>query len=132
MFKKFKNTNFEKCLSIVALVCFLLVELVFLCWMNLLSYITAGNLIKTEIYMFIYVLWNTNLLSSFSSHSFYVTINQTMFFYCFYFFPVFCFIFLKPKLFYQYLFESLQKQQLRGILLNMYAFSLINFTKLFF
>ena len=37
---------------------------------------------------------------------------------------------LKPKLFYQYLFESLRKQQLRGILLNIYVFNLINFTKL--
>ena len=36
----------------------------------------------------------------------------------------------KPKLFYQYLFESLPKQQLRGILLNIYVFNLINFTRL--
>ena len=33
-------------------------------------------------------------------------------------------------MFYQYLLESLQKQQLRIILLNIYVFSLINFTKL--
>ena len=46
------------------------------------------------------------------------------------FFYVLFFIFLKPKLFYQYLFVSLQKQQLRGILLNIYVFNLINFTKL--
>ena len=46
-------------------------------------------------------------------------------FFCFFFFD-----FVKPKLFYQYLFESLQKQQLRGILLNMYVFNFINFTKL--
>ena len=37
---------------------------------------------------------------------------------------------LKPKLFYQYFFESLRKQQLRGILLNIYVFNLIHFTKL--
>ena len=34
-------------------------------------------------------------------------------------------------MFYQYLFETLRKQQLRGILLNTYVFNLINFTKLF-
>ena len=33
-------------------------------------------------------------------------------------------------MFYQYLFESLGKQQLRGILLNIYVFNLINYTKL--
>ena len=32
-------------------------------------------------------------------------------------------------MFYQYLFESLRKQQLRGVLLNIYAFNLVNFTK---
>ena len=51
-------------------------------------------------------------------------------FFCFYFFSVIFFIFFEPKLFYQYLFESIRKQQLRGILLNMYVFNLINFTKL--
>ena len=52
---------------------------------------------------------------------------------CFFLFlQFFCFIFyfFKPKLFHQYLFESLQKQQLRVILLNIYVFNLINFTKL--
>ena len=52
---------------------------------------------------------------------------------CFFLFlQIFCFIFyfFKPKLFHQYLFESLQKQQLRVILLNIYVFNLINFTKL--
>ena len=49
-----------------------------------------------------------------------------MFLFCFYFFSIFCFFFFfKPKLFYQYLFESLQKEQLRGILLNIYIFNLI-------
>ena len=48
-------------------------------------------------------------------------------FFCLFFF---FFNFVKPKLFYQYLFESLQKQQLGGILLNIYVFNLINFTKL--
>ena len=43
---------------------------------------------------------------------------------------VFFFNFVKPKLFYQYLFKSLRKQQLRGIMLNMYVFNLITFTKL--
>ena len=33
-------------------------------------------------------------------------------------------------MFYQHHFESLQKQQLRVILLNIYVFNLINFTKL--
>ena len=44
----------------------------------------------------------------------------------------FCFFlnFVKPKLFCQYFFESLRKQQLRGILLNMYLFNFINFTNL--
>ena len=47
---------------------------------------------------------------------------------CFFLFLLFSFF--KPKLFHQYLFESLRKQQLRGILLNVYVFNLINFTKL--
>ena len=47
---------------------------------------------------------------------------------CFFLFLLFSFF--KPKLFHQYLFESLRKQQLRGILLNIYVFNLINFTKL--
>ena len=46
------------------------------------------------------------------------------------FFSVLFFFFFKPKLFFQHLFESLLKQQLRGILLNMYVFKLMNFTKL--
>ena len=51
----------------------------------------------------------------------------------FLFFLFFCFLFsfFKLKYFYQYLFvESLRKQQLRGILLNIYIFNLMNFTKL--
>ena len=40
------------------------------------------------------------------------------------------FFFYKAKLFYEYLSESLRKQQLRGILLNIYVFNFINFTKL--
>ena len=66
MFKKFKNTNFKKVTSMVAIVFFLLAALPFACWMNLISYITAANLTKTNIYIFVYVLWNTNT-SSFSS-----------------------------------------------------------------
>ena len=47
---------------------------------------------------------------------------------CFILFLVFfCFIFYIQYL-YQYLFESLRKQQLRGTLLNIYVFNLINFT----
>ena len=47
---------------------------------------------------------------------------------CFFLFLVFfCFIFYIQYL-YQYLFESLRKQQLRGTLLNIYVFNLINFT----
>ena len=49
-------------------------------------------------------------------------------FFCFYFFSVL--MFFKPKLSYQYLFESLGNQQLGDILLNIYVFYLINFTKL--
>ena len=90
IFKKFKNTKLKKHLSTVALVCFLLIVLVFVCWMNLISYITAGNLIKTKIYIFIYVLWNTYLLSSFSSLFFFTLplIRQWFFllFFCFFFF----------------------------------------------
>ena len=46
------------------------------------------------------------------------------------FFLFYLFIFFKLKLFHQYLFESLRKQQLRNILLNIYVFNLIKFTKL--
>ena len=53
-----------------------------------------------------------------------------MLLFCCYFFSVLFFIFFKPKLSHQYLFESLRKQQLRGILLIIYVFNLINFTKL--
>ena len=53
-----------------------------------------------------------------------------MFFFCVYFFSVFYFYFVKPKLFCQCFFKSLRKQQLRGILMNMYVFNFINFTKL--
>ena len=74
MFKKSKNTIFKKFFSTVALVYFLPVVLVFVCWMNLVSYITAGNPIKTKIYLIMYVLWNTNFLSSFSSYFSYLTI----------------------------------------------------------
>ena len=45
-------------------------------------------------------------------------------------FSLFYFVFFKPKLRYQCLFESLRKQQLRGILPNIYVFNLISFTKL--
>ena len=116
--------------------------------MNLISYITVGNLIKTKIYIFSYMLWNTYLLSpgnllktkiyifsyilwntyflsSFSSLFFYFTVILTML--CLFFFFL---SFFKPKLFYQYLFESLRKQHLTGILLNIQVFILINFTKL--
>ena len=56
MFKKFKKTNFKKPFSTVAFVFFLLDVIVFLCCMNLVSFITDENLIKTKIYIFIYVL----------------------------------------------------------------------------
>ena len=51
-------------------------------------------------------------------------------FFYFYFFSVFFFNSFRPKLFYQYFFECLRKQQLRGIMLNMYVLNLIAFTKL--
>ena len=122
----------KKFLSTVAVVYFLLAVVVFICWMNLISYITAGNLIKTKIYIFIYVLWNTCLLSSFSSLCFYVTIDCTMLFSASTFFLLYLFIFFLTEVYlnYQYLFESLREQQLRGILLNMYVFNLKNVTKL--
>ena len=56
MLKKFKNTKLEELYSPGAPLCFLLAALFFVCRVNLLSYITAGNLIKTKIYIFIYVL----------------------------------------------------------------------------
>ena len=46
------------------------------------------------------------------------------------FFLFYLFVFFKLKLFHQYLFESLRKLQLRNILLNIYVFNLIKFTKL--
>ena len=51
---------------------------------------------------------------------------------CFFSVSTFFLLFFKLKLkfCYQYFFESLRKQQLRGILLNMYVFNLINFSKL--
>ena len=128
MFKKFENTTFKIFLLSVPLVCQLPVVLVFVCWMNLISYITTENLIKTKIYIFTYLLWNTNLLSSFSSLFSSHYLDNV--FFCFYFFFVFCLNFFKPKLFCQYFFETLRKQQARGIQLNRYAFSLITFTKL--
>ena len=51
-------------------------------------------------------------------------------FFLFLFFSVLFFNVLKPKLFYKNLFKSWRKQHWRGILLNMYVFNLINFTKL--
>ena len=55
-----------------------------------------------------------------------------MFFFLSLLFICFIFYFFKTKilLFYQYFFEILRKQQLSGILLNIYAFTLINFTAL--
>ena len=84
--------------------------------MNLISYITAGNLIKIKINVFIYVLWNTYLLRSFNSLSFMLLLQW---FFLFALFFVFIFIFFKPKWFYQYLLS---------IPIN--VFNLINFTKL--
>ena len=87
------------------------------------------NLPKPKIYIFIYVLWNTNLLSSFSALFLTLPLFRQCFF-LFLLFSVFFFNFVKPKLFYQYLFESLRKQQLRDIMLDMYVFNLITFIKL--
>ena len=53
-----------------------------------------------------------------------------MFFLFLLFFCILFYFFFKPKLFYQYLFESLRKQQLRGILLNICVFNFMDFTKL--
>ena len=55
-----------------------------------------------------------------------------MFFFLSLLFICFIFYFFKTKilLFYQYFFEILRKQQLSGILLNIYVFNLINFTAL--
>ena len=79
---------------------------------------------------FIYLyIWNTYLLSSFSSLFFTLPLIRERFFLCLFF--QFFFKLFKQKLFYQYLLGSLRKQQLRDILLNIYFFNLINFTKLF-
>ena len=78
------------------------------------------------IYLYI---WNTYLLSSFSSLFFTLPLIRQRFFLCLFF--QFFFKLFKQKLFYQYLLGSLRKQQLRDILLNIYFFNLINFTKLF-
>ena len=103
-----------------------------------MCYITAGNLTKTKIYIFINVLWNTIYWAFLAYFSvtlpllplFSVTIIFTVFFsgFCHCFFSFFNFV--KPKLSYQHLSENLRKQQLRGILLNMYVFNLIRFSKL--
>ena len=87
--------------------------------MNLISYITAGNLIKIKINVFIYVLWNTYLLRSLNSLFLYVTISLTMIFSVCTFFCFHFYLFFKPKWFYQYLLS---------IPIN--VFNLINFTKL--
>ena len=62
--------------------------------------------------------------------SFTLSLIRQCFFLYLLFFCFIYFFFFKPKLFYQYLFESLPKQQLRGILQNIYVFNLINFTRL--
>ena len=117
-----------KLLSPVAPVCFVLAVLVFVCWMNLVSYITAGNLIKTKYlctYYEILIYW------VFLAHySFTLPLIRQCFSLFLLFFLFSFLLFFKPKLFYLYLFESLRKQQLRGILLNIYVFNLKNFTKL--
>ena len=58
MFERFKNTNFEKILSTIAALCFLLVIQVsyltsIVSYKNLISYINAGNLTKPKIHIFI-------------------------------------------------------------------------------
>ena len=59
MFKKFKNTNFKKFLSMVAILCFLLVVLAFVCWLNLISYINAGIWLKPKfLYLYMYYEWD--------------------------------------------------------------------------
>ena len=117
-----------KLLSPVAPVCFVLAVLVFVCWMNLVSYITAGNLIKTKYlctYYEILIYW------VFLAHySFTLPLIRQCFSLFLLFFLFSFLLFFKPKLFCLYLFESLRKQWLRGILLNMYVFNLKNFTNL--
>ena len=109
-------------------VCFLLVVLVFVCWMNLMSYITVGNLIKTK---YLYMYYEILIYWVFLAHySFTLPLIRQCFSLFLLFFLFSFLLFFKPKLFYLYLFESLQKQQLRGILLNICVFNLKNFTKL--
>ena len=124
MFRKFKNTNFKKLLSTVALVYFLLAVLVFVCWMNLISYVTTRNFIKTKMYLFF--MYHEILIYWVLLAHFFLTLSSLRQF----FFSVFIFNFIKPKLFYQYLYEILRKEQLRGILLNTYVLNMVNVTKL--
>ena len=58
---------------------------------------TAGNLIRTKIYIFIYVLWNTNLLILLVHFSFTLLLIRQCFFFCFYFFSIFIIFFLNQN-----------------------------------
>ena len=126
MYKKSKNTNFIRLLSAVALVCFLSYLPSFLEWVKYLIVLLKIWLKLKFIYVYYEIIIYWVLLALFS-------LILPLFRKCFFlflFFSVFFFNFLKPKLFYKYLFKSWWKQHWRGILLNMYVFNLINFTKL--
>ena len=129
MFKKLENTKLKKLLSTVALVCFFLSYLPSfvdsILYLILLPEIWL-KLKFTYWYMYYEILIYWVLLAHFSFTL--PLIRQCLFLFLFFF----CFLlnFFKPKFFYQYLFKSLRKQQLRGILLNMYVFNLINFAKI--
>ena len=115
----------QKLLSTVAIVCSLLVVLVFACWMNLISYITAGNLIKTKIYIYLYMYYEILIYWVLLPH---FSFKLPLFRQCF-FFPSTIFFFI--YLFFNRNLESLWKEQLKGILLNIYVFNWISFTKLY-
>ena len=94
---------------------FLLIILVFFCSINLTSCITAGNLIKTKNYLFIYKILFTYyeiliywVLLAHLLLLHYYHLDITIMFFCF------LFEYFKPNLFYRYFFETLQKQKLRA------------------
>ena len=130
MFKKFRNTKFKNSFQRLVLLAsylpylFSFVERI-LYFILLLEFWLKLNFIYFYMYYEILIYWV--ILAHFS-------FALPLFKQCFFLFLLLvCCLFkiFKPKLFFQYLLKSLRKQQLRGILLNMCAFNLINFAKLY-